>query len=182
MHDAGLVGDVDETFRLERERSVSLRGDLNDDLATEVIAKLLYLESTDPRQPVTLTIDSSGGSVIAGLAVIEAVQSLRNEVRTQCRAKASGISALVLAAGRTGSRSAHPACVIALVEPMFEAPTAGSTSEGERQQARLRNEVERLFVKLSGQPLARVRIQLKSGAVMTATEAQAFGLVDTLHD
>src|SRR5262245_41630606 len=93
------AADVD---RLLGRRVVLLRGPLEDERATEGIAKLLFLQHENPHEPITLLIDSPGGSVSAGMAIIDTIKDLRSPVRTRCDGSAHGMAAVILACGQRG--------------------------------------------------------------------------------
>jgi ATP-dependent Clp protease protease subunit len=101
MRDYRVIENAEE---LLRQRVVLLCGPLDDQQATEVIAKLLFLQYEDPRQPITVLIDSPGGSVTAGMAIIDTMGTLSPPVRTRCDGIADGMAAVILASGQCGER------------------------------------------------------------------------------
>ncbi len=178
---AGRFGD-EESRRLVEDRVVHLRGEITDDLATEVIAKLLFLEAEDPLKPVALEIDSSGGSVTAGLAVYDTMQGLRCRVGTRCANQAASIAAVLLASGTDGERTALPACRVLIHELVADdassVATKVSATEQRELQVKLRAKVEALLARHTGQSLGRVRKQSRAALWMDAAEAKAFGVID----
>jgi ATP-dependent Clp endopeptidase proteolytic subunit ClpP len=104
--------------RLLQERIVCINGGIDDAVSSVVVAQLLFLESTGPERPVSLYVNSSGGSVSSGLAIYDTMQYIRCPVHTLCVGQASSMGSLLLAAGQPGSRKALPHSRIMIHQPM----------------------------------------------------------------
>ncbi len=105
--------------RLLKERIIFVGGPIEDHLASVVVAQILFLDSEDPGKPVTLYINSPGGSVTAGLAIYDTMQLINSEVRTFCVGLAASMGAMLLLAGSPGKRYALPNCRILIHQPMI---------------------------------------------------------------
>jgi ATP-dependent Clp protease, protease subunit len=158
---------------LLRRRVVVLRGIIRDDVATDVIARLLILQHEDARQPLSLRIESPGGTFAAGMAIVDTVRSFAPPVRTEAPALAHGIAAVILAAGRKGERVVGPAAKLSLV-PIWSPGPATSTAELDRT----RHELTGVIAELSGQPTGVVTRDLLVGRHFTPDEAVVYGLAD----
>lgn len=171
-----------EASRLIEERVIFLRGEITDELANEVIGKLLFLENEDAVRPITLEFDSPGGSVTAGLALYDTMQGLKSQVRTHCAGQAASMAAVLLAAGARGARTAAGSCRV-MIHQLSASPlrTAASPEEELRQQERLRLSIEDILTRHTGQTRDRVREFMKAGAWLRAEEARAFGVIDTIR-
>merc|ERR1719323_2164656 len=97
-----------------------LMGPIDSSSAKEVIAQFLYLERQDPGQPITLMINSGGGKVAAGIAILDVMRELHSPVRTLCLGRCSSMAAVLLAAGEKGARWAAPNCRIMIHQPRIK--------------------------------------------------------------
>lgn len=165
--------------RLLKDRIIFIGSEVDDDLASIVIAQLLVLESEDPDKDVMLYINSSGGLVSAGLAIYDAMEYVRPDVATFCMGEATSMAAFLLAAGAKGKRYVLPHARLLLHQPMRE--FWGQTSDVDvhaKEIMRSRDEMARLLAKHTGQPLERIRKDTERDYFMSAAEAEAYGLVD----
>jgi ATP-dependent Clp protease protease subunit len=158
---------------LLRHRVILLRGIIRDDVATDVIARLLFLQHQDVRQPLSLRIESPGGTFAAGMAIIDTVRSIAPPVRTEAPAVAHGIAAVILAAGRKGERVVGPGAKLSLV-PVWSPDPATSAAELDRT----RHELIGVIAELSGRPSEVVTNDLLVGRPFTPDEAVVYGLAD----
>ena len=152
---------------------VDLVGFLDDKLAVEVTAKLLYFEHRNPNQTVRLRISSPGGSVTAGLAVIATVQGLRVRVASRALEQASGVAAIILAVGAKGMRSARPSTRISFA-PAVSFPPSGA----EAMIQRLNCEQARILARVMRLPEDRALELLLSRRSVSAAQASELGLID----
>lgn len=157
-----------------RHRIVRLDGEITDATAEVAIAQLLFLQHEDARQPVTLRVESPGGSVVAGMAVVDTAQELRPPVHTRAPAMAHGLALIVLASGRRGERSVGSAAELSLT-PIENA--AGSPADVDR----VRHQLAGVIAELCGQPAEWVAMHLLVGRSLTAAEAVACGLADRVE-
>lgn len=164
---------------LLQTRTVSVTNLITDERATEVIAKLLYLESAAADQPITLLIDSPGGSVTAGLAVLDTIEHLKPEVRTHCTTNAHAMAAILLASGKKGHRSASGAARISFSMPW---PAKELTPAQQKQFDRLIAVLVSKTVAATGMQEQRVKSIFESETNFTAAAAIQAGIVDEMKD
>lgn len=163
----------DASDMLLQRREVVLRGEITDDVLKDIIARLLFLEYEDPRKPISLRVESPGGSISAGLGIADTVQSISPPVHTYAPAYAHGIAIVVLASGCKGERVVGPSATL-LVTPLESTNSTVQPAEFIRS----RNMVARMTAELSGQSLKTATRDLMFGRRFTATEAIAYGLAD----
>lgn len=165
--------------RLLRDRIVFLGDAVNDDVANLIIAQLLFLEAEDPSKDINLYINSPGGSVTAGLAIYDTMQHIKPDVRTICVGMAASMGAVILAGGQKGKRFALPNADVMIhqVSSGFQ----GQASDIERNAQyvlRLKDRLNGILAKHSGNPIAKVEKDSDRDNFMTAEEAKKYGLID----
>lgn len=166
--------------RLLKERIVFLGTPVEDHVASLVIAQLLFLESEDPEKPVTLYINSPGGSVTAGMAIYDTMQLIKPEVKTFCVGLCASMGAVLLAGGAAGKRYCLPNSRVLIHQPLSYGIGGQATDidiharEILRTRARL-NEILAFHTK---QPLERIEKDTDRDNWMSPDEAKAYGLVD----
>ena len=165
--------------RLLKERIIFLGTAIDDDVANLVIAQMLFLESEDPDKDVHLYINSPGGIVTSGLAIYDTVQYIRPNVSTLCMGQAASIAALLLAAGEKGKRYALPHSRILIHQPMggFQGQASDVDIQA-REILRLREELNRIMVKHTSQPVERIQADTDRDFYMTGHQAKEYGIVD----
>ena len=165
--------------RLLRDRIVMLGGAVNDDIANLIVAQLLFLESEDPEKDVYLYINSPGGSVTAGLAIYDTMQYIKPDVSTLCLGQATSLGAILLAAGTAGKRNALPHARIMIHQPAGGAQgQAADIDIQAREILRLREQMNNILVKHTGQSLKKVEKDTDRDLFMTGKQAVEYGLVD----
>lgn len=165
--------------RLLRDRIVMLVGGVDDYLAAEVCAQLLYLESEDPGAPVYLYINSPGGVVSAGLAVYDTMNYLDCPVVTLCLGQAASMGAVLLAAGTPGLRFALPSSRIMVHQPSGGYQGQASDIAIHTQEVlRLREILNRILAGRSGRPLEEIREMTERDTFFSAQEAARVGIID----
>jgi ATP-dependent Clp protease protease subunit len=165
--------------RLLKERIVFVGTAIDDDVANLVIAQMLFLESEDPDKDVHLYINSPGGIVTSGLAIYDTMQYIRPKVSTLCMGQAASIAALLLAAGEKGKRYAHPHSRILIHQPMggFQGQASDVDIQA-REILRLREELNRIMVKHTSQPVDRIQADTDRDFYMTGHQAKEYGIID----
>jgi ATP-dependent Clp protease protease subunit len=165
---------------LER-RLIFLYGPLDAGRADTVIGHLLHLDAVDPGSEITLHLNCPTADSRASLAVYDVLQTGRSPVRTLCLGAAAGGAALILAGGATGRRAALPNARISLYDPRLDLTgTLGELDVQTRGLLRLRQQIHELLAKHTGQPLERVQRDAEGELWLSATEAQAYGLIDAV--
>ncbi len=165
--------------RLLKDRIVFLGTPINDTVANLIIAQLLFLEAEDPDQDISFYINSSGGSVTAGLAIYDTMQYIRPDVSTICIGLAASAGALLLASGAAKKRYTLPHSTIMIHQPL--GGVQGQASDIEihaREILRMKDELNQILVGHTGQPLARLQEDTERDRFMTPGEAKEYGLID----
>ena len=162
-------------------RQIPLVGWIDGDRAQRVIAQMLYLRHMDGRAPMTLLVDSPGGAVVEGLAILDTMDWLGpTAVRTHCCGEAHAIAALILAHGRPGERTAVPEAVLSISLP-WAAPGQDVEPEvQERELERLTQVVLEFTARGTGRSAEDLRADLAAERRFTAAEAVGFGLIDRI--
>ncbi len=165
--------------RLLKERIIFLGAPITDELANLVIAQLLFLESEDPDKDIYLYINTPGGLVTAGLAIYDTMQYVKPDVVTICLGQAASMGAVLLAAGAKGKRYALPHSRILLHQPMggFEGPAADVDIQA-KEILRLREELNQILTKHTGQPLEKIKADTDRDFYMTSLQAKEYGIID----
>ncbi|MBI5506099.1 MAG: ATP-dependent Clp endopeptidase proteolytic subunit ClpP [Deltaproteobacteria bacterium] len=165
--------------RLLKERIVFLTSEVNDISASLITAQLLFLESEDPEKDIFLYINSPGGSVTAGLAIYDTMQYIRPPVATLCIGQAASMGAILLAAGAVGKRFALPHARIMIHQPMGGVQGQATDIEIQAKEIlRIRQELNVILSKHTGQDLDRIETDTDRDRFMTGEEAKAFGIID----
>ena len=165
--------------RLLKDRIVFLGTQVDDHIASLIIAQLLFLEAEDPERDIFLYINSPGGSVSAGMAIYDTMQYIKPDMVTICMGLAASMGAVLLAAGAQGKRSALPNARIMIHQPL--GGTQGQATEVKIYAEEILKTRERLNKILSdhtGKDLDQINIDTERDNFMTADEAKEYGLVD----
>ena len=165
--------------RLLRERVVFLVGPVDDHSANLVVAQLLFLEAENPDKDIALYINSPGGSVTAGLSIYDTMQFIQPDVSTLCIGQAASMGAFLLNAGAKGKRFALPNARIMIHQPLggFQGQ-ASDIAIHAREILSIRERLNKLMAKHSGQPLDRIEKDTDRDNFLTAVEAADYGLID----
>jgi ATP-dependent Clp protease protease subunit len=165
--------------RLLLDRIIFLGTQIDDDVANAVIAQLLFLESQDPEKDIFLYINSPGGVVTSGLAIYDTMQYIRPDVATICVGQAASMGAFLLAAGAPGKRRSLPHSRIMIHQPLGGARGQATDIEIQaREILRLKETLNQALARHTGQTYEKVKADTERDNYMTASEAQAFGLID----
>ena len=165
--------------RLLNDRVVFLGEEITDATANTVVAQLLHLESSDPEKDIQLYINSPGGSVTAGLAILDTMNFIRCDVSTNCIGMCASMAAILLSAGTKGKRFALPNSRIMIHQPSGGAQ--GQQTEIEivaREIKDTRDNINRILAENTGQPLEKIQADTERDNFMSAADAKAYGLVD----
>lgn len=167
-----------------RARRLFLTGDINDDMAKVFVQQLLYLETEDPEAPVTVYINSGGGSVHSGLAILDVMSSVTMPVVTVAYGRAMSIAALLLAGGTPGRRSAYANTRLMVHEPSCSYPKlqASDLKIKMAELERTRRTLVAVFASRVGRPEAEVAAEIGRDRYLSAAEAKTFGLLDTVFE
>ena len=168
--------------RLLRDNIIFIGTPIDDNVANVVTAQLLFLAAEDPEKEVYLYINSPGGALTAGMAIYDTVQFIRPPVSTICIGQAASIAALLLAAGTSGKRFALPNSRILIHQPWMSGLSGQATDIDihAREILRLREIINQLMAKHTGQELQRIERDVERDFIMSAAQAKEYGLIDDI--
>jgi ATP-dependent Clp protease protease subunit len=165
--------------RLLRDRIIIMGSPIGDDLSNLIVAQLLFLESEDPEKDIYMYINSPGGSVTAGLAIYDTIQYIKPEVSTLCVGQAASMAAWLLAAGAKGKRFALPHARIMIHQPLGGVQGQATDIDIQaREIIRLREQMNNILVKHTGQSLKKIEKDTDRDLFLTGKQAVEYGLVD----
>ena len=167
--------------RLLNDRIVFLGEQIDDGVANSVVAQLLHLENTDPDKDISLYINSPGGSVTAGLAILDTMNFIKCDVSTVCIGECASMAAVLLSAGAKGKRFCLPNSMVLIHQPMGQA-------QGQQTEIAIvadfmlktRQRLNKILAENTGQTLETIQRDTERDNYMTAEEALAYGLVDQI--
>lgn len=168
--------------RLLRERIIFLGGPIDEDTANIVIAQLLFLESEDSKKDISLYINSPGGMITAGLAILDTMNHVKPDVATVCVGMAASMGAVILSAGKKGKRFALPNAEIMIHQP--HGGVEGQAADIEIAAKRIlknRETTNKILSKNSGQPISRIEKDVDRDFFMSAEEAVKYGIIDKVY-
>jgi ATP-dependent Clp protease protease subunit len=167
--------------RLLKERIIFLSGPITDAVANSVVAQLLFLEHEDPKKDIKIYLNTPGGSVTAGLAIYDTMQYVKPDVSTICVGMAASMGAVLLTAGKKGKRFALPNSEILLHQVM--GGVEGQAIEVEitaRQIIKLRDRINSILSKHTGQPLSKISKDTDRDFYLSAEDAKNYGIIDEI--
>ena len=165
--------------RLLKDRIVFLGHEVNDDVANLVTAQLLFLESEDTDKEISLYINSPGGVITAGMAIYDTMQFIKPPISTLCLGQAASMAAVLLCAGQKGRRYALPHSRIVIHQPLGGAQGQASDLDIQmREILRVREEMNEIIAKHSGQNLRKIEKDTDRDNIMSPVQAVEYGLID----
>ena len=165
--------------RLLKDRIVFIGTPIDDTIANLIIAQILFLQMEDPSKDINVYIHSPGGSVTAGLAIYDTMQFVKCDVSTYCLGQAASMGALLLAAGTKGKRYSLPHSRVMIHQPWGGAQgTASDISIHAKEILKLKDDLNHILVKHTGQPLDRIEKDTDRDFFMSAEQAKNYGIVD----
>jgi ATP-dependent Clp protease, protease subunit len=165
--------------RLLKDRIIMLSGEVNDQVASTVVAQLLFLEAEDPEKDIYLYINSPGGVVTSGMSMFDTMNYIKPDVCTICIGQAASMGAFLLSAGAKGKRFALPHSRIMIHQPLGGAQgQATDIAIHAKEILRMKDELNQLLAQHTGQKLKKVEQDTERDNFMSAEEAKAYGLVD----
>lgn len=167
--------------RLLKDRIIFMGTPVNDDISNLIIAQLLFLQSEDAAKPVHLYINSPGGSVTAGLAIYDTMRFLKCEIHTYCVGQAASMGAVLLAAGAHGKRYALPNARIMIHQPWGGVQgQAADIGIQAKEILRMRDRINEILAEHTGKSVKTIARATDRDFFMSAEEAQAYGLIDSV--
>jgi len=165
--------------RLLKDRIVFVSGDIEDGMANAIVAQLLFLQAEDPNKEISMYINSPGGSVTAGLAILDTIKMVKCPVATYCVGQAASMGAVLLSAGAKGRRHALPNARIMIHQPWGGAQGKASDIEiTAREILRLKDILNGILAEASGKTVDEVLKDTDRDHFMSAEEAKTWGIVD----
>ena len=172
--------------RLLKDRIIFLAEDVNATSASLVVAQLLFLESEDPDKEIHLYINSPGGSITDGMAIVDTINYIKCPVSTICVGMAASMGAVLLASGAKGKRYATPNAEILIHQPLIGGGgLSGQTTEIKihaDHMVRTREKLNKLLSERTGQSLETIEKDTERDNYMTAEQALEYGLIDAILD
>ncbi|HET7853534.1 MAG TPA: ATP-dependent Clp endopeptidase proteolytic subunit ClpP [Candidatus Methylomirabilis sp.] len=165
--------------RLLKDRIIFLGQPIDDVDANLIIAQMIFLEAEDPEKDIHMYINCPGGSVTAGLAIYDTMQYIKPDVESICMGQASSMGAMLLAAGKKGKRYSLPHARIMIHQPLGGVQGQATDIDIQaREILRVRDEVNRILVTHTGQPLEKIQKDTDRDFFMTAEQAREYGIID----
>jgi len=170
--------------RLLRDNIIFLGTPIDDNVANLIIAQLLFLAAEDPEKDIQLYINSPGGSITAGMAIYDTMQYIRNDVMTICIGQAASMGAMLLAGGEKGKRFALPTSRILIHQPLMSGLSGQATDIDihAREILRMRELLNQLLAKHTGQRLEKVEKDVERDFIMNSLQAKEYGIIDEIID
>jgi ATP-dependent Clp protease protease subunit len=168
--------------RLLKERIIFITGEIEDHMANLVVAQLLFLESEDPKKDIYIYVNSPGGSVTAGLSIIDTMHHIKPDVATVCVGIAASMGSLILSQGAKGKRFMLPNA-----EVMIHQPSGGAYGQASdiditaKHILKTRDKLNKMLAKATGQKLVKIEQDVDRDFFMDAEEATAYGIVDKIY-
>ena len=167
--------------RLLKERIIFLTGAVDDHVASVITAQFLFLEAENPKKDIALYINSPGGVVSSGLAIYDTMQYIQPKISTLCVGQAASMGSLLLAGGEPGKRLALPNARIMVHQPSGGAQGQATDIEIQAKEIlALRERLNKIYAKHTGQKLEKIEESLDRDNFMTAEQAKDFGIVDEI--
>ncbi|KND50060.1 MAG: ATP-dependent Clp endopeptidase, proteolytic subunit ClpP [Parcubacteria bacterium C7867-008] len=168
--------------RLLRDRIIFLGGPIDDDVANLIISQLLFLETEDPKRDIWLYVNSPGGHVHSGLAIVDAMNHVKPDVATVAIGMAASMGSIILASGAKGKRFALPNADIMIHQPHGGAEGQAADIEiSARRILSLRERLNKILAKTTGQPLEKITRDVDRDFYLSADEAKKYGIVDQVY-
>ncbi|CZE46125.1 ATP-dependent Clp endopeptidase proteolytic subunit ClpP [Campylobacter geochelonis] len=165
--------------RLLKDRIIMLSGEINDDVASAIVAQLLFLEAEDPDKDIYLYINSPGGVVTSGFSIYDTMNYIKPDVSTICIGQAASMGAFLLSCGEKGKRYALPNARIMIHQPLGGAQGQATEIEIQAKEIlRIKESLNKILAKNTGQKVAKIEKDTDRDFFMSADEAMKYGLID----
>jgi len=165
--------------RLLKDRIVMLSGEVNDQVASTIVAQFLFLEAEDPEKDIYFYINSPGGVVTAGMAIFDTMNYIRPDIATICIGQAASMGAFLLSSGEKGKRYALPHARIMIHQPLGGAQGQATDIQIQAEEIlRMKAELNGILAKNTGQTVKQIEKDTDRDNFMSAKEAQKYGMID----
>lgn len=167
--------------RLLKENIIFLAGPIDDEVANIIIAQMLFLQSEDPKKDIRLYVNSPGGHVSAGLAIIDTMNHIKNDVSTVCVGMAASMGAVILASGTKGKRYSLPNSEIMIHQPLGGAQGQATDIQiTAKQILKLKDKLNQMMADRTGKTVAQIEKDADRDYYMSADEAKKYGIIDKI--
>ena len=167
--------------RLLKDRIILLSGEIHDELASSIVAQLLFLEAEDPQKDIYLYINSPGGVITSGMSIYDTMNYVRPEVCTICIGQAASMGAFLLSCGAKGKRFSLPNSRIMIHQPLGGARGQATDIQIQAQEIlRLKSTLNEILASNTGQSVEKIAQDTERDFFMSAKEAQEYGLIDRI--
>lgn len=168
--------------RLLKERIIFITGGIEDYMSNLIVAQLLFLEAEDPKKDIYIYINSPGGSVTAGMAIIDTMNHIKPDVATVCLGMAASMGSLILSQGKKGKRFILPNAEVMIHQPLGGASGQASDIEiSAKHILKIRDRINKMLAKATGQKINKIEQDVDRDFFMDAEEAKKYGLVDIIY-
>ncbi len=165
--------------RLLKDRIIMLSGEINDAVASTVVAQLLFLEAEDPDKDIFLYINSPGGVITSGMSMYDTMNYIKPDVCTICIGQAASMGAFLLSSGAPGKRYALPHARVMIHQPLGGAQGQATDIQIQAKEIlRMKEELNKIMAEQTGQPLDKLEADTERDFFMSAQEAKEYGLID----
>ncbi len=165
--------------RLLKDRIIMLSGEINDAVASTVVAQLLFLEAEDPDKDIYLYINSPGGVITSGMSIYDTMNFIKPDICTICIGQAASMGAFLLSSGAKGKRYALPNSRIMIHQPLGGAQGQATDIQIQAKEIqRMKDALNKMLAEQTGQDLSKIEKDTERDFFMTANEAKEYGLID----
>ena len=172
---------MDIYSRLLKDRIIFLGSQVNDEMANAIVAQMLFLQTDDPKSDIHLYINSPGGIISSGMGIYDTMQYIKPDVATICLGQAASMGAFLLAGGAKGKRSALPNSRIMIHQPMGGAEGQATDIKIQAEEiVRIKKQLNTILSKNTGQTIKKIEADTDRDNYLSASEAKAYGLIDTI--
>lgn len=168
--------------RLLKERIIFVTGPIEDHMASLIVAQLLFLQAEDPKKDIFMYINTGGGSVTAGLSIVDTMNHIKPDVATICVGMAASMGSVLLSQGAKGKRAILPNAEVMIHQPWGGAQGQASDIEiTARHILKTRDTLNKMLAKATGQKLAQIEKDADRDYFMSSEEAKKYGIVDVIY-
>jgi ATP-dependent Clp protease protease subunit len=167
--------------RLLKDRIIMLSGEVNNQMANSIIAQLLFLDAQDNTKDISLYINSPGGVITSGMAIVDTMNFIKSDVSTIATGMAASMASIILTSGAKGKRYALPHSTVLIHQPLGGAQGQATEIEiAAREIGKTRKMINNIIHQTTGQPLDKIQQDTERDNYMTAEEAKDYGLIDKI--
>ncbi|MCH3905350.1 MAG: ATP-dependent Clp endopeptidase proteolytic subunit ClpP [Lactobacillus sp.] len=167
--------------RLLKDRIIMLSGEVNDQMANSIIAQLLFLDAQDNTKDISLYINSPGGVITSGMAIVDTMNFIKSDVSTIATGMAASMASIILTSGTKGKRYALPHSTVLIHQPLGGAQGQATEIEiAAREISKTRKMINNIIHETTGQPLDKIQQDTERDNYLTAEEAKDYGLIDKI--